>query len=145
MQGVLLSKLLDRLSDPAKSGVYRAKDASAIREALSSHADRVVQIATHQGKDALLASMAKALSFPDWFGANWDALEDCLTDLSWLASQPRVLLFTGPIDSETSRQLVEVLAAAAKFWREQKVPFFAVFVDPEGKTGLRALYRESQG
>ena len=35
-------------------------------------------------KATLLARFAAALQFPDWFGHNWDALADCITDLSWL-------------------------------------------------------------
>lgn len=35
-------------------------------------------------KAGLLARIAAALHFPDWFGHNWDALADCLGDLSWL-------------------------------------------------------------
>jgi len=31
-------------------------------------------------KDTLLDSLAKACDFPSWFGHNWDAAWDCLTD-----------------------------------------------------------------
>ncbi len=31
-------------------------------------------------KDTLLTSIAKACNFPSYFGHNWDALWDCLTD-----------------------------------------------------------------
>ena len=31
-------------------------------------------------KDTLLDSLAKACDFPSWFGHNWDATWDCLTD-----------------------------------------------------------------
>ncbi|MFE7119205.1 barstar family protein [Streptomyces sp. NPDC057654] len=34
-------------------------------------------------KDSFLARCAADLELPDWFGHNWDALADCLTDLSW--------------------------------------------------------------
>ena len=36
---------------------------------------------------------AAVLSFPAWFGRNWDALADCLTDLGWLPGQGHVLLW----------------------------------------------------
>jgi RNAse (barnase) inhibitor barstar len=35
-------------------------------------------------KIELLHNLAHKLAFPDYFGENWDALVDCLSDLSWL-------------------------------------------------------------
>ncbi len=34
-------------------------------------------------KPAFLEAFAGALRFPDYFGRNWDAFEECLRDLSW--------------------------------------------------------------
>lgn len=46
---------------------------------------------THQGKAAVLDAVGKALGFPEWYGANLDALADCLRDLG----APTVLLWDG--------------------------------------------------
>jgi len=35
-------------------------------------------------KQALLTLLSRQLSFPDYFGENWDALDECMSDLSWL-------------------------------------------------------------
>lgn len=35
-------------------------------------------------KAALLDELYHRLHFPDYFGDNWDALEECIRDLSWL-------------------------------------------------------------
>jgi Barstar (barnase inhibitor) len=35
-------------------------------------------------KHALLRTISELLRFPPYFGFNWDALEECLADLSWL-------------------------------------------------------------
>lgn len=45
-------------------------------------------------KAALLATFAGALAFPDHFGKNWDAFEDCLTDLDWLPATGYVIVVT---------------------------------------------------
>jgi hypothetical protein len=36
---------------------------------------------------------AAALAFPSWFGHSWEALADCLTDLTWLRGDGHVLLW----------------------------------------------------
>ncbi|GAA2834258.1 barstar family protein [Crossiella cryophila] len=46
--------------------------------------EHVVDGSTLRTGRAALAAFAEALSFPDYFGGNLDALYDCLTDLSWL-------------------------------------------------------------
>ena len=43
-------------------------------------------------KEALLDELYRRLRFPDYFGHNWDALEDCIRDLSWLPPGPVVLM-----------------------------------------------------
>ena len=40
----------------------------------------LVPIGDILNKDTLLDSLAKACDFPSWFGHNWDAAWDCLTD-----------------------------------------------------------------
>ena len=46
-------------------------------------------------KVSTLTAFAEALSFPDYFGHNLDALYDCLTDLSWLPRGEHVLIWPG--------------------------------------------------
>jgi len=138
-----MSKLLQRLSDASKSGVYRAPQAEAILEATQGSAMRVSRIDLRQvaGKAALLERFAHALEFPRWFGGNWDALEDCLSDLSWTKADGHVLLIEGAADLPADERgiSVEILASAAAAWAERKRPFFAVFVD--GPPNLPELYK----
>ncbi|MFJ9417383.1 MULTISPECIES: barstar family protein [unclassified Streptomyces] len=66
---------------------------------------------------------ARSLRLPQWFGRNWDALADCLTDLSWCpADGGRLLALTGwqgyaaAVPEDWS--VVEgVLADAVGYWR----------------------------
>lgn len=52
----------------------------------------VADLAGCHDKEELLARLAVALEFPDWFGRNWDALFDCLADLSWLPDGDHVFV-----------------------------------------------------
>ena len=82
-----------------------------------------------------------ALEFPQWFGGNWDALEDCLTDLSWASAGGHVLLIEGAagLPADESGIFTDILASAAAWWAGRGRPFFAVFVG--GAEGLPELYR----
>jgi hypothetical protein len=138
-----MSKLLQRLSDASKSGVYRAPHAQAILEATQGSTLQVSRIGLGgaAGKAALLERIAGALRFPRWFGGNWDALEDCLMDLSWSNAAGHVLLIEGAaaLPADDRGILADILASAAQAWAERKRPFFAVFVD--GPPNLPELYK----
>lgn len=127
-----MSKLLQRLSDAAGSGVYRASGAGDIVEAVRGSALRVARIslAGATDKEALLQCIARALAFPEWFGGNWDALEDCLSDLSWSDASGHVLLLEGAekLPADERGILSDILASAASSWKDRGRPFFAVFV-----------------
>ena len=133
----MTGKLLQRLSDPTRSGVYRVTRADEVVQALRGAGLSLVRIDLAQ---PVFDAFARALAFPAWFGGNWDALEDCLVDLSWREAAGHVLLLEG---GEASPTLLAVLDAAAQFWRGEGRPFFAVVVDPRKAAGLPELFREA--
>jgi hypothetical protein len=60
---------------------------------LASQADVAVAVpAKLRRKRDLFAALAVELQLPDYFGWNWDALEECLRDLSWLPEGKGVVL-----------------------------------------------------
>ncbi|MDJ0380997.1 barstar family protein [Streptomyces sp. G-G2] len=93
-----------------------------------------------RSKAELMRRCGEALRLPEWFGGNWDALADCLIDLSWLASAPgRLLAVTSwrgyatarPGDWETFR---DVLEQAVDFWRTSTEGALTVLLaEPEPK------------
>ena len=137
---------MQRLSDASKSGVYRASRSDEIVDAAQGSALRVLRISLSGATDkqALMQRIAAALQFPDWFGGNWDALEDCLADLSWSKAGGHVLMFEGAADLPADERgiLVDILASVAASWAERKRPFFAVFLD--GPPTLPELYKSRQ-
>ena len=70
-------------------------------------------------KEAFFDAVAAALSFPDWFGRNLDALYDCLRDLSWLPAGEQELVWTASevlreADPRAYTRIVDVLRDAAE-------------------------------
>ena len=55
---------------------------------------RVVRGHKATAKAACLDEFAAAFQFPPSFGDNWDALRDCLCDLSWLAADECLIVVT---------------------------------------------------
>lgn len=79
-------------------------------------------------KDAFLTLCAEAFELPDYFGRNWDALEDCLTDLSWApADKGYVVLYEAwaelaDADQASFRTALDVFAEAVASWRDTPTP-----------------------
>lgn len=139
-----MSTLLKRLADASRNGVYRAARADAVVDAVKDsglHLARVT-LRSGDGKAEILRQLARALSFPCWFGGNWDALEDCLADLSWSTAAGEVLLIEGAAAAarDDIGVLRDVLASTASYWAERRRPFFAVFIGAD--PALPELHRD---
>ncbi|MFF3380333.1 barstar family protein [Streptomyces sp. NPDC002680] len=104
----------------------------AAREAGWETAD--LDLADVTDKAGLMTACATALRFPDWFGANWDALADCLGDLEWWpATRGRLLLVRNwqayaAARPEEWKTLQEIFADAAAAWRETETGLAVVMV-----------------
>jgi len=143
-----MGKLLARLQDATRSGVYRVPRVDEILDAVRDTEVDVVRIdlAAVSDKEQLLEQLSFALAFPQWFGRNWDALEDCLGDLAWRAGDDHVLLIEGFEHLRARRPddfgvLLDILASSAQFWLERGRPFFVAFVDRTNTLALPDLFR----
>ena len=136
----LMDSLLQLLSDVERSGVYHSDiDGAEITAAAKTVGFHIfkIDLGNARGKDGILDRVAKSLRFPGYFGQNWDALADCLSDLAWLDGAGWVLILVhcdvfARNHEDSFNTAVEVLNAAAASWRERKKPFW-VFV--QGKAG----------
>ena len=135
-----MGKLIQRLQDPARSGIYRAQGSAEIVDAVRGSKIELARI-SYGTKEILLKNIARALAFPEWFGENWDALEDCLTDLSWRDAGGYVLVFENAQSNDDLGVLTDVLRSSAEFWAGRGTPFFAVFIDPARMLALPELFR----
>ncbi|WP_246212244.1 barstar family protein [Streptomyces abyssomicinicus] len=74
--------------------------------------------------DGVFTQFYEALRLPDYFGWNWDALRDCLSDLHWISAQ-HFLLTVDDTDAVLSanpderRFFFKTLQRSAEFWAAQ--------------------------
>ena len=112
---------------------------------------KVIKGAKCQTVAGLLTECARALDFPDYFGHNWDALEECLADLEWLPAKGYVLLVTDagcvlPDDDEEYETFLEILRDAGEAWgsgqagmgTRRATPFHVLFAVSEQEKAKRA-------
>ena len=134
-----MGKLLERLKDASRSGVYRVSGEREVVDAARELPLKRISLRGVSSKEGLLGHLAATLQFPDWFGNNWDAVEDCLTEAGGY------LLFSDheAVDGDEFGVLIDVLASVAEYWAERGEPFFAIFVDPARRLKLSDLFREA--
>ncbi len=95
-------------------------------------------------KEQLLNHAATALRFPADFGHNWDALEECLTDLEWVDADGYViyydhidgLLAAHPDQFET---FVEILRDAVASWKEDDTAMIVLLSGEKAPKGVGKL------
>jgi RNAse (barnase) inhibitor barstar len=89
-----------------------------------------IDLASCSDKAEFLVRIAAALGFPAWFGHNWDAFFDCLTDLSWRPALGYVLILEHATELQATEPEVfdtalAILGDAATVWQARGAPFRA--------------------
>ncbi len=122
--------------------IPHGRSATGVVKAPAGFLMRTIEGKKCRTSSSLLGEFARALSFPEYFGHNWDALEECLADLEWLPAKGYILLITDahavlPDDEEEYETLLEVLSDAGEAWSKGQTadgryaPFHVLFVVSE--------------
>ncbi|MCS6787367.1 MAG: barstar family protein [Thiobacillaceae bacterium] len=115
------------LADPTRNGVYPVSGALPELPGLLRLDARTV---AH--KEGLLRALGELLRFPDYYGENWDALEECLHDLAWWDGPVHVLIeHAQVIEPRTLGTLQEIWREAAAAWSDQGRSFVLLLHDPQ--------------
>jgi RNAse (barnase) inhibitor barstar len=92
--------------------------------------------------DRLLDCVAKVLSFPAYFGRNWNALYDCLSDFHWTEAK-RVFLVHDDLPKlspQDMRVYLNILKDAAANWKSGEAhELHVVFAKRDEETVLAIL------
>lgn len=122
-----MRRLADILADRSISGIFLSAAEPVghdIRRLAEDHGFIFFHIEgkTVDSKERFLAVVSKALRFPDYFGMNWDAFEDCLTDMSPYEDSDRYLIVYDGFEAFAAREpeefntAVEIFKDATSFW-----------------------------
>lgn len=130
-----MTTLEERLREPRKSGVFRAAEPPPDLEAAAETVGLrffAVDAAAARTKSQVLGLLGRVLVFPSWYGRNWDALEDCLTDLSWLQAPGLVIRIEGfssyaESDPDGFAILLDIFKTSAEYWRGEGKGFWVFF------------------
>src|SRR5688500_805971 len=100
-------------------------------------------------KEQLLNHVATALHFPGDFGHNWDALEECLTDLEWVDADG-YLIYYDHIDllmtnhPDQFETLVEILRDAVASWKADGTAMVVLLSGTKAPKGVGKLKAKSE-
>jgi hypothetical protein len=127
-----MGKLERLLAGDRPPGLYRLSadmDLERMRLAAKARGWRVFHLDGRRvvDKASFLLAAAKSLEFPTYFGHNWDAFEELLTDLSWAPAAGYLLLYDHPARFARSRPREwvtarAILEEAVAYWRRQGTP-----------------------
>lgn len=79
-------------------------------------------------KDDFMRKVSALFNFQDYFGGNWDALEECLKDFSWGAEQDILIFYDQPevflnSDPGEARIAFDILRSVAEHQKnKQDIP-----------------------
>jgi len=125
------------LAQPARAGAYylpaeEDDGVARLAEQLGLVSARI-DLEGCADKAEFLRRVALGLRFPAWFGHNWDALSDCLSDLSWMPGKGYVLIFEHADRFRMAAEgefvtALDIFEDAARGWAEENVPMW-IFVN----------------
>ena len=126
------------LAQPAQAGVYRLPnqpkgEKTVLAKAAKSlgFASFKVSLGMSEEMPAILAAFGRDLKFPAWYGANFDALNDCLTDFSWHEAPGYIIVISGADTLVAAREhfaaLNAVFANAIAQWQTDNIPLWVFY------------------
>jgi RNAse (barnase) inhibitor barstar len=113
----------------ATSGLYTLDQGESIATFLDAAKQSKFQVFHIEGQeitslDRYFKVLADLFQFPDYFGQNWDAVADCLTDLSWEEGDRILIVYSNYqdlLEGGNREVAMAVWSDAIEFWLRQGV------------------------
>lgn len=112
-------------------GVYRCPSVGPdvlMRAEAAGWVGAVIDLSGVTDKAEFMNRSVTGLELPDWFGRNWDALADSLTDLSWWGDTNGYVVMTAgwpgfeQADPTGAASAADVFAVAVGYWAVREAP-----------------------
>ena len=76
-----------------------------------------------------LLEAAEAMHFPDYFGNNWNAFEECIRDLEWIPAQGYIIFYSNFMkfakkDPNQFKIALSIFQVAVDYWQGEKIPMY---------------------
>ena len=118
---------IKELAAAGASGLFRVDEETQLRavEQVAGSAGmlfRVLDGRSMRTLDGVFAEFARQLEFPNYFGENWAALDECITDLEWLDGTGYCIAIIHPdqifaaAELDQSATLAKILVNAVREW-----------------------------
>lgn len=144
-----MRRLRDLLSGAVPPDIYRFHSrvaAASIQRVVAEHdaACFVIDGRAAIDKPSFLAASARAFHVPSYFGHNWDALEECVRDLSWARADRYIVLYdavavTATHDPASLEVALDILETAVEHWRATATPMYVLLRGTRGTQPDRPL------
>lgn len=101
----------------------------------------VANLSNADSETELLENLYTSLKFPNYFGLNWDALSDCITDLSWINERQIILIHSvNPGLNPAKFQIyISILKYAVERWQMHDDHKLMIFFPKESKEMVNKL------
>ncbi len=119
------------------SGLHPIDDIAGARTAARENGWRTVELDTSAGTDKahFLDVCRKAFDLPDWFGDNWDALADSLTDVDDTPGTVVLWHAAGTLEAPVRETAAEIFADRAQQATTRGLTAFLVLVGDDVNAG----------
>lgn len=106
---------------------------------------KIIRIKKHiNDKSELFDIFSSQLEFPSYFGKNWDALTDCLSDLHWV-KETNIFIFHEDIPlgllKDQQRIYIETLYDTIDIWRNDKSRVIKIYFPESSRDEINAFRR----
>ncbi|MFN8473815.1 MAG: barstar family protein [Anaerolineae bacterium] len=118
------------------AGIYNLPESATpdeLRQAVADNGWRLFEIDGSQitDKASFLKVAGKAMSFPGYVAANWDAFEEAIRDLAWAKAPGYVVLYTDADKFARQhpgnwRTLMGIFRSAIDTWKGDGVPMYVL-------------------